>query len=83
MGIEDAVFFSFEAKKWAEAPRGVGRRTDIILIRKEGDEIRLKLLQDGSEALKIMEKFYQDKRQLMMRRQKKLREEIRKFITRD
>ncbi|KXA90452.1 hypothetical protein AKJ62_00735 [candidate division MSBL1 archaeon SCGC-AAA259D14] len=32
--LKEALIFSFEAKKWAEAPTGVGSKTDIILLRK-------------------------------------------------
>lgn len=35
----DGLFFSYKAKKWAEAPTGVGSKTDILILRKNGESL--------------------------------------------
>ena len=37
----EGLFFAYKAKKWAEAPTGVGIKTDIILFRKNGSKLEI------------------------------------------
>jgi len=38
----EGLLFAYRAKKWGEAPRGVGKRTDVLIIRKDGKNTFIK-----------------------------------------
>lgn len=38
----ESLVFAYKAKKWAEAPTGVGLKTDIILFRKDGTKVEIR-----------------------------------------
>jgi len=38
----EGLFFAYRAKKWSEAPSGVGKKTDILIIRKNGNNTFIK-----------------------------------------
>lgn len=38
----ESLLFAYKAKKWAEAPTGVGLKTDIILFRKDGTKVEIR-----------------------------------------
>ena len=35
------MFFAYKAKKWAEAPTGVGLKTDILILRKDNTPVKI------------------------------------------
>jgi len=41
MAETESLFFAYKAKKWAEAHTGVGLRTDILLFRKNGTNLKI------------------------------------------
>lgn len=36
------MFFAYKAKKWAEAPTGVGLKTDILILRKDNTSVKIR-----------------------------------------
>ena len=55
----DGLFFAFKAKKWAEAPTGVGAKTDILLLRKNGEKILIK--NDDALMSKLTDTYQKEK----------------------
>ena len=38
----ESLFFAYKAKKWAEAPTGVGLKTDILILRKDNTSVKIR-----------------------------------------
>ncbi len=72
------------AKKWSEAPSGVGRRTDVIVLWTEETEsgavVRKKEFLDGCQVLKKLERHYETEKATIEHKRKKLKEELSKFF---
>jgi hypothetical protein len=58
MSANEAILFAFEAKKWAQAHTGVGERADILVFRKESEEIKVQEIYDNSELMNNMRDVY-------------------------
>jgi hypothetical protein len=77
----EAVLFNFEAKKWAEAPSGVGVMTDMITMRKGPSGIDLNEIHEGSPTLASMERYYQEQQNQMRKERQELHDEISVELT--
>lgn len=53
----DGLFFAYKAKKWAQAPTGVGLKTDIILIRKSDPNLDI---HDDDPLMTELNKIYSE-----------------------
>jgi 20S proteasome alpha/beta subunit len=65
----EALLFAFKAKKWSEAPTGVGTKTDIILLRENGSKIEIK---DEDLLMRDLYKIYEKEKEIMKRERTKL-----------
>ena len=73
----DGLFFAYKAKKWAEAPTGVGRRTDILIFRKKGKPL---MIIDGSSKMHKIEEIYQEELKQRQETRGKLVKRLDKII---
>lgn len=55
-GEIEELYFAYRAKRWGEFPSGVGHRTDIILIRKKGDNL---VIRDESSLMSKIRNAYE------------------------
>ena len=71
----DGLFFAYMAKKWGEAPSGVGKKTDILIIRKNGNY----LLIEHEDILmkKIEDAFNKDRESIEANRKELLKKLIK------
>lgn len=72
MDANEATLFAFEAKKWAQAHTGVGEKADILVFKKESEEITVTEIYDGSKLMRKMRSVYDT--------EIKNREEVRKKL---
>jgi len=80
MTKEDSLIFSFKAKKWSEAPSGVGPKTDIVVLWKANkgkDVIRKKVFLDSGPVVKKLEKYHEQEKAMIERRRNKLKEALK------
>lgn len=71
----EGLLFAYRAKKWGEAPRGVGKRTDILIIRKEDKNTFIK---NEDILMKKIEKAFKKENDGI----KKIRDKISKDLVR-
>ncbi len=55
----ESLFFAFKAKKWAQAPTGVGRKTDIILLKKNGNKLEIR---DEDDLMNEINNIYEEEK---------------------
>ena len=55
-GEIDELYFAYRAKRWGEFPAGVGHRTDIIVVRKNGNNL---VIRDESELMQKIKETYE------------------------
>ena len=55
----ESLFFAFKAKKWAQAPTGVGRKTDIILLKKNGNGLEIR---DEDDLMNEINNIYEEEK---------------------
>jgi hypothetical protein len=65
----NGLFFGYKAKKWSEAPTGVGRRTDILILRRDGGTISIF---DDDPLMKELDKVYIKEQKILDRERAKL-----------
>ena len=70
----EAVYFSYRAKKWSEAPTSVGDKTDIIVIREDDTSLTLP---DGAPCMLILEGLLQEEKE---RTRAGRKERIQRFV---
>ena len=71
----ESLFFAFKAKKWAQAPTGVGRKTDIILLKKNGNGLEIR---DEDDLMNEINNIYEEEK----KENNKIRNELlNKLIT--
>lgn len=51
----EGLFFAHKAKRWAEAPTGVGLKTDIFILRKDKSSVKIR---DEDELMKEIREAY-------------------------
>lgn len=72
----EGILFNFEAKKWAEAPTGVGPTTDMITLQKRDEQIVINEIYEGHDLLDDMEKYYKNQKRQIREERKELRESL-------
>ncbi len=72
----EAVYFAFEAKKWAEAPTSVGRKTDVIILRKDGTH---RVIEEESDIMKFLCNTYNQERDMIKKHRKETCKEFEKM----
>lgn len=57
VSLGDGLFFAYKAKKWAEAPTGVGHCTDILVLQKNK---KSKMIADSSPLMNKIHTIYEE-----------------------
>lgn len=71
----ESIFFAYKAKRWAEAPTGVGLKTDILVLRK--DESVLKIADEDKLMDEIRETYNKEKEKTLKIRETLLNQLIK------
>jgi hypothetical protein len=71
--LSDGLFFAYKAKKWSEAPTGVGSRTDILIIRKNKKPV---MIEDDSDLMNKIDAIYFEEQKEKDETRKKLVKKI-------
>jgi hypothetical protein len=69
----ESLFFAYKAKRWAEAPTGVGLRTDILILRKDASPINIR---DEDNLMKELRGVYNKEKE----KASKIRENLLKLL---
>lgn len=69
----ESLFFAYKAKRWAEAPTGVGLRTDILILRKDVSPINIR---DEDKLMKELREAYNKEKE----KSSKIRESLLKQL---
>jgi hypothetical protein len=73
----EGLYFAYRAKKWAEAPTGVGFKTDIFILR-NNNEKPIKILDNGDLMKEIIQTYNKEKVKVKEIRKNLLNQLIRK-----
>ena len=69
MDTNEALFFGYEAKQWAQSHTGVGNKTDILVLRKNKKPLEI---YDNTELMKKLNKKYEEEKERHIKNRKDL-----------
>ena len=69
----ESLFFAYKAKRWAEAPTGVGLKTDILILRKDVSPVKIS---DEDKLMKEIREAYNKEKE----KESKIRENLLKQL---
>lgn len=70
----EGLFFAYRAKKWGEAPTGVGKKTDILICRKDMKNV---LIKNESDLMKKIDDAFEKEKAAVKKNREKILEEFK------